>query len=136
MLFRSRADLRWTMRQIPVPLPGETIPLDATLTRQAVTLRVRGVSGANPPSPDRSRSPVKTMRVRIEVRRPAGLRLRLLTRATGEGGRELGPPSNGVFDGRYEWQPTLQIPSGAKTLTLTFAVWKERMFEFLVRPSS
>lgn len=131
-----RADLRWTMHQVPVPLPGETIPLDATMTRQAVTLRVRGVSGSNTRSSDQFRTPVKTIRVHAEVRRPAGLRLRLLTCATDEQGRELGLPSNSVFDGRYEWQPTLQIPSGVKTLTLTFAVWKERIFEFLVRPAS
>jgi hypothetical protein len=132
-----RADLRWTVRKVQVPPPGDMTALDATTTQQAITLRLRGLFGPGAPSLIPLRGPVKSMRVRVEVHRPAGQRLRLLARATDEGGRDVGVPSSSVFRGdEREWWPTLTVPPGVKTLTLTFAAWKERVFEFLARPSS
>jgi hypothetical protein len=130
----DRADLRWTLRRVPVPMPATVTPFTAT-TRQGATLRVRGIYGRRAPWPYGSLGPPRTTRARVEIQRPPGERWLLALRATDGAGRDLGPASRIAYRGaEREWWPEVKLRPGLTRVNLTFTGWKERTPEFLAKP--
>jgi hypothetical protein len=125
----------WTVRGVAVPPRDAIHRTTASATRSGAALELQGIAGAGtvswtPNSPSMGSRPYARLRV------SPGDALRPTLTATDDRRREVIVSSTSYGDGPVDriCDFALHIPSGAKSLDLTFAVHPSRFAEFIVRP--
>jgi hypothetical protein len=124
----SPAEL-WTVRDLPVPGLRASRRMNRRVSLQGVTLSLLSVSGRAAPASD-WRDPS----VQVRMSPMSGERRLTVVRAIDDRGKECTPAYATLMPGGFL---TFGLPgaTGAKRITVTFAVQKPRVVEFLVKPT-
>jgi hypothetical protein len=123
-----------TFRNLPVPRLDKPAHPNRTLTYHGLRLRLQTISGPFPPRPPPRKALFNTS-LQLYLTPPSDAVRLTLVRATDDRGRPLSVSRFGRRgkDGRHSCG--FDLPPGAKSLNLTFALQKSRFVEFLAKPS-
>jgi hypothetical protein len=133
------ADLRWSVKNIPLPNKETILPGRASATRKGIRLHLQDFSGSQAVLPDDPDYHVERPLVRVDVAPPEGELVQLALQAKDDQGREVGCSSRGsssTDEPEQRWYWELDVKPDAKQVHFTFAGWKSRSAEFLVHPAT
>ncbi|MFN3650710.1 MAG: ankyrin repeat domain-containing protein [Armatimonadota bacterium] len=131
------ADLVWTHRDVAAPKARELVELLETEKQgKGITVHARGIAGPGWSEPGRGGSPYYRADLRIVTAGPGSARAAVIVKD--QNGRDIQTRYNSYGAPRserlYEFGP--EVPPSAERLDLTYLVWKDRVFEFVVPPGA